>query len=95
MSSTLYDRQMRLAEVGEAGQARIQASEFTVSNDDSAEIELAYLSRAGARVRRAERAEPAAFPHAGAFRFAEARRVAEGSWRALSKLRAALGLAGS
>ena len=87
MISELYERQARLIEVGEAGQARIAAARFEVSNGPSSEVELSYLRRAGAEAELSEAGERRPFPHQAAFRFAAARAVGEGAWRALHKLR--------
>jgi hypothetical protein len=87
----LHDRQRRLAEIGDAGQSRIERAGARISSrDEGSMIELSYLLRAGVRSASIERAEPRAFPHAGAFRFAVARTVGAGAWRALDTLRRAL-----
>ncbi len=83
-------RQRRLAEVGEAGQARIAAARFDVPPDDAGWIEAQYLRRAGAaEVRSGGVREP--FVHAAAFRFQACRNVAHGAFAALGKLRRTLG----
>jgi hypothetical protein len=93
MSESLerYTRQIRLPEVGVSGQERIANAAAEVSGRDGAEIELAYLHRAGlSRVTLLPRAKPRPFPHAAAFRFAGPRSAAAGAWRALRTLRSAL-----
>ena len=85
-----HARQRLLAAVGDRGQARIAAATFAVASDAAATVARDYLERAGA-----ERFEPVAAPlapfaHAAAFQHAVARDFAEGTWRALEQLRAAL-----
>ena len=85
-----YARQRMLAAVGDLGQARIAAATFTVASDAAAAVAGDYLTRAGA-----EHFEPSELPlepfaHAAAFRHRGARDFAEGTWRALAQLRAAL-----
>jgi hypothetical protein len=85
-----HARQRLLAAVGDAGQARIASASYRVARDAAAGVERDYLARAGA-----ERFEPVTqpsepFAHAAAFRHAVARDFAEGAWRALGQLRAAL-----
>jgi len=87
LSFPLYDRQLRLAEVGELGQEKICAARFEVAPGASAEIELDYLRRAGARAEIASAREAEACPHAAAFGFEASRSIGEGAWRALHKLR--------
>jgi hypothetical protein len=79
-----------LPAVGDGGQARIAAATYSVGSDAAAAVARDYLERAGA-----ERFEPIAAPlapfeHAAAFEHAVARDFAEGSWRALIQLCAAL-----
>ena len=86
-----YTRQRRLAEVGEAGQLRLQASRFEVRDREGALVEAMYLHRAGVeRVSITPHGEVETFAHAAAFRFPAARAVGAGAWRALGKLRGAL-----
>ncbi len=81
-----YSRQIRLTEVGEAGQARIASARFQAAGVD----EALYLHRAGAQ-RVAIAAGAAPEPAVGdAFRFAAARRLGVDAWRALASLRAEL-----
>jgi len=87
LSIELYERQMKLAEVGESGQLLIGRASFSVAADASGEIEIEYLRRAGAGAEIASDSGADAFAHAGEFRFAASRQVAEGAWRALAKLR--------
>ena len=81
-------RQRRLAEVGDAGQARISAARFSVPAGSAGWVAAEYLRRAGAEVESGE--ERTAFVHASAFRFDACRDVAEGAFLALGKLRATL-----
>lgn len=86
-----YTRQRRLAEVGDAGQARIAAARFSVADAPEAWSEREYLERAGAgSVTTVPGLEVAPFAHAAAFRYTAARRLGAGAWRALEGLRAAL-----
>jgi len=46
-----YGRQIRLPEIGEAGQARLCASEIVLrGNGDARNVEASYIARAGLRV---------------------------------------------
>jgi hypothetical protein len=95
LSEDRFSRQKKLAEVGEAGQARVAAASYEVRGPDGAEndVELTYLERAGAlRVVRLPEEAPRAFSHEGAFRFQASREVAAGAWRALVQLKAALAM---
>jgi hypothetical protein len=88
-----YSRQIRLPEVGEAGQQRICRCVAEARGRDGALVELSYLERAGAgAVELMLLAAPVPFAHAAAFRFDAARRVGAGAWRALGTLKRALGL---
>lgn len=90
-----YDRQARLAEVGPAGQARIERTTAEVCGKDGATVELAYLCRAGLAeltILPNKPCEP--FAHADWFRFGSARRVGAGAWRALGKIKRALEIHG-
>jgi len=97
-----YERQIRLPEVGEAGQARLAASAIVLRAAGPAqEIEATYLKRAGASVTEGTPAEREtavdAKAHATALaglgvRDSEARVVAEGALRALEAMREILGL---
>jgi|GEM_PF-540205 len=89
-----HDRHRRLAEVGDDGQARIAALDLLVPDGPGAEVEREYLLRAGVRRAQIAPLSTPPFPHAGHFGFAAPREVAAGAWRALTHLRAALGLDG-
>jgi molybdopterin/thiamine biosynthesis adenylyltransferase len=79
-----YSRQRRLAEIGDAGQARLLAASHRVAGTDGALTELAYLHRAGFRAVTLDAiAEPRPFAHAELFRHDVTRRQAAGTWRAL------------
>jgi hypothetical protein len=83
-----YTRQRRLAEVGDAGQARIGAATVEVHGRDGAIIEAEYLHRAGVvRLSIVPDLEPSRFAHEAHFRFFASRRIGAGAWRALEKLR--------
>jgi len=93
MTDARYDRQARLAEVGAAGQARLEQTSAEVRGRDGATIELAYLCRAGlAEVSVVPGKAPEPFTHADWFRFPSSRRVGAGAWRALQKIKTALEL---
>jgi hypothetical protein len=85
-----YARQRMLAGVGDSGQARIAAATFHVATDAAAAVARDYLQRAGAEHFEPLEQPPAPFAHAAAFRHRAARDFAEGTWRALEQLRAAL-----
>ena len=93
-----YGRQIRLAEIGEAGQARLDASEVVPRAVGVArDIEMTYLKRAGAKVLDNPEANADATAHAAALatlgiRDSEARLVAEGALRALEAMRKILGI---
>jgi hypothetical protein len=86
-------RQIRLAEVGSDGQARLAAAVLEVRGRDGSLAEFLYLHRAGVeRVElRPDRPAPP-FPHAALFHHPEARRLAAGAWRALAQMRTILAL---
>jgi hypothetical protein len=89
-----FARQRRLAEVGDAGQARIERAEVRLSaHEPGAIVGMSYLLRAGTRavsLHVKPSVESTAFPHAGAFRFAVTRELGAGAWQALAALRRAL-----
>lgn len=86
-------RQIRLAEVGTEGQARLSKAALTVAGRDGSLAEFLYLHRAGIERLTLEPSLPAlAFPHADLFRHAGPRRFGAGAWRALSQMRRVLGL---
>ncbi len=86
-------RQRLLPEVGDAGQRRIEVTDFEVRGRDGAIIEGEYLHRAGAvRLTILPGNEPEPFAHERFFRFTASRRIGAGAWRALAKLRRTLGV---
>jgi hypothetical protein len=88
-----YDRQRRLLEVGDEGQARLLSAHARIPASDSALLEVAYLSRAGVgRVSVGGRGSAEPFAHADAFHSEATRSVAASAWRALAFIRAALGI---
>lgn len=91
MSSDRYTRQRRLAEIGDAGQRRLEAASAVVCGLDGADIELRYVMGAGVvNVAHDAAGEPLAFAHAGFFDFPSSRRVGAGAWRALRTLKRAI-----
>jgi hypothetical protein len=84
-------RQIRLAEVGTLGQARLTAATLEVCGRDGSLAEFVYLHRAGVErvALHADRPAPS-FAHATLFRYADSRRLAAGAWRALRQIRAVL-----
>jgi hypothetical protein len=104
-----YGRQIRLPEIGEAGQERLGASEVALGGrGDAREIETSYLRAAGVRVSEASVAltsPPAALPLGPAEYTAllgtlgvqdrAARDVADGALRALLAMRALVGVGAS
>ncbi len=103
-----YGRQLRLAEIGEAGQERLLATEVVLgASGDARETEATYAARTGMRVvddARAEAKEKAA-PQADlqatariallaslGIRDVHALDVADGALRALLAMRKALGM---
>jgi molybdopterin/thiamine biosynthesis adenylyltransferase len=105
-----HGRQIRLPEIGEAGQERLAASEVVLSAaGDAREIEAAYLARAGVRVVDDANAEAKAKTKADAdgtaklraealaslgIRDSVARETADGALRALLAMRKILGIEG-
>ena len=86
-------RQIRLAEVGAAGQARLSRAALCVRGRDGSLAEFVYLHRAGIERLCLQPNLPAIpFEHASLFRHAATRRLAAGSWRALGQIRSLLGL---
>jgi hypothetical protein len=86
-----YTRQRRLEEVGPEGQRRLEQSVMVLAEHTDVELEREYLERAGVRqIARDAAAHPAPFPWAQHFQFAGPAGVAQGAWRALSRIRAAL-----
>jgi len=85
-------RQIRLTEVGIAGQARLSESALCVRGRDGSLAEFVYLHRAGVERLALEPRLPAVpFQHASLFRHAGTRRLAAGAWRALGQIRSVLG----
>jgi len=86
-------RQIRLAEVGLAGQARLDAATLEVPGRDGSLAEFLYLHRAGiARLAlRPDKPAPP-FAHAALFRYDGTRRLAAGAWRALRQIHNLLAL---
>jgi len=86
-------RQIRLAEVGAAGQARLASVTLCVRGRDGSLAEFVYLHRAGIERLFTQPNLPAVpFEHAGLFRHSGTRRLGAGAWRALSQIRSVLGL---
>lgn len=86
-------RQIRLAEVGNHGQARLASAAVEVRGRDGSLAEFVYLHRAGIERVALRPDRPAlAFAHAGLFQHAGARRLGAGAWRALAQIRSILGL---
>ncbi|MEO8902695.1 MAG: hypothetical protein ABI488_11750 [Polyangiaceae bacterium] len=86
-------RQIRLSEVGEAGQARLSAANLEVCGTDGSLTEFLYLHRAGIERLSIRLNQPTlAFPHGGLFRHESTRRQAAGAWRAIAQLLAILAL---
>ncbi len=106
-----HGRQIRLPEIGEAGQERLAASEVVLGGTgDVREVEAAYLARAGVRVVDDAHAQAKARAKATAagpkdvrtatlaalgIRDSFARDVADGAVRALLEMRTILGVDGS
>lgn len=86
-------RQIRLAEVGIEGQARLSRATLTVAGNDGSLAEFVYLHRAGIERLTLEPSSVAVpFAHASLFRHASTRRLGAGAWRALAQLRSVLAL---
>jgi hypothetical protein len=86
-------RQIRLAEVGVAGQARLSRAALCVRGRDGSLAEFVYLHRAGVERLVLQPNLPAVpFEHAALFRHASTRRMGAGAWRALGQIRGVLGL---
>jgi len=86
-------RQIRLAEVGLHGQARIASASLEVGGRDGSLAEFIYLHRAGVERLALRPDRPAApFAHADLFRHDPARRLAAGAWRATRQIRSLLAL---
>ena len=86
-------RQIRLAEVGAEGQARLSRATLSVRGSDGSLAELVYLHRAGVERVSLDAHLPAApFAHASLFEHSGTRRLAAGAWRALAQIRTVIGL---
>lgn len=91
MDRRRFGRQLRLAEIGEAGQERLLAATVALGGAGLArEVERTYVERAGARTTEGstEEVDIASLE----LRHAAARDVGEGALRALVAMRAILGL---
>jgi molybdopterin/thiamine biosynthesis adenylyltransferase len=97
-----HGRQIRLPEIGEAGQERLASSEVTLGGvGDAREVEAAYLRAAGVDLREKGKPPTSADARAHAALLATlgmtdraARDVADGALRALVAMRAILGIRG-
>ena len=86
-------RQIRLAEVGIEGQARLSRAALRVRGSEGGLVEFVYLHRAGIERLSLEPNLPAVpFEHASLFRHESARRLGAGAWRALRQIREVLAL---
>jgi hypothetical protein len=85
-----YDRQLRLAEIGGSGQARIAAHHARLAAGPSAGVALAYLVRAGVGAGTLSRDHSPEFPHREWFGFAGPLAFAAGAHQALLELKRAL-----
>ncbi|HET9955406.1 MAG TPA: hypothetical protein VFQ61_12915 [Polyangiaceae bacterium] len=90
MADPRYDRQCRLREVGELGQARIESSAARVPPGPSAAPELAFLARAGVERAAVGTGIEREFSHAVHFRFSAPAALARGAEGALLHLLHAL-----
>jgi hypothetical protein len=90
--SPRYTRQVRLPEIGEAGQARLAAASVALSakDEDAMALELAYLHAAGVTVVEGER-DLAVDVGALGLKDPAARAVGEGALRALVAMKEVLG----
>ena len=87
-------RQIRLSEVGQAGQAQLSAATVEVCGTDGSLTEFLYLHRAGIERLSIRPNQPAvAFRHGGLFRHESTRRQAAGAWRAVAQIRSILAFA--
>jgi hypothetical protein len=86
-------RQIRLAEVGAEGQARLSRATLCVGGSDGSLAEFVYLHRAGIERLSLQPNLPAVtFEHAALFRHPSTRRLGAGAWRALRQIRNVLAL---
>ena len=104
-ASSRYGRQIRLPEIGEEGQARLEASEVVLGGaDDARAVEAMYLRLAGVKVREAHgtasakakaKARPDEKVATEALKALGLRDVADGAMRALVAMRAILDVDGA
>ena len=87
-----FSRQVRLADVGEPGQARLCAAEPVIGTSRGTSVQKSYLSRAGVRRVVPTEIPSPAFVHAEHFRHESCRDVAHGAWLALGQIREILSL---
>lgn len=88
-----HSRQRRLAEVGAAGQERLDRAHLVVPEHEGSDVAREYLLRAGVPSVVIEHDHDAApFPFADAFQFVHSRELAHGAWRALAAIRDVLGM---
>lgn len=87
-----FSRQIRLPEIGEAGQARLDAAQVSLSakDEDAQALELGYLQAAGVTVIEGER-DLAVDVDALGVKDPAARAVAEGALRALVAIKEIVG----
>ena len=86
-------RQIRLAEVGVEGQARLSRATLCVAGRDGSLAEFLYLHRAGVeRLSLSPNLPAVPFEHAALFRHLSTRRLGAGAWRALGQIRNVLAL---
>jgi hypothetical protein len=82
-----FGRQMKLAEIGEAGQARLERAAIALGAEGfTRTIEKAYLERAGAQVA-GDGARVSVDPSMLGLRHEAAKEVGEGALRALAAIR--------
>jgi hypothetical protein len=90
-----FTRQIRLPEIGEAGQERLEAAQIALSakDGDAQAFELGYLAAAGITVIEGQRASAVAEGAFGALGLKDpaARAVGEGALRALVAMKEILG----
>jgi hypothetical protein len=81
-----FTRQQRLAEVGEAGQARLGRGSARVPAGAAGAVAALYLERAGVgTIVEDATPEAIAFAHAGVFHHGETRAIGAGAWHALAE----------
>jgi hypothetical protein len=82
----VYERQVRLPEVGIEGQARLGQARVVVAARGGGVHAITYLARAGVGSAALDARLPGAFPHASHFRHAAPRELGCGAWRALDAI---------